>query len=510
MPFSITCPSCWTKLKTTAAIPSGRSVQCPKCKKTFVATADNMIDVGARKFGVSDAAPARKTIAADNMNSPARQNRGDGEWWRDHLPASRNGDEKKPRTSKPLSLDDDDDDDFRRRTRGNNRSLTVMVAAGVIGLVGLSGAGYLVYSLLGGRGGADSQKTASSLSGGAEAERLMSMAFLPAETNVMGGIDAEALMNNDKFKGFVKKYAQMAGNSDVMNKLKEAGVTEDDVSHILFGGMTELEPRLNVEKKERMAFAFVIRFKKSIDKAKMTKAMDTTEQKKNDQLFYKSVKPDSHLYVFFPLDSVMVLASSEKQIDSITANNGKLAITDEMKDLEKKLNKGQIWFAFSRALVEDQLKTFDELKGNIPGVPAEAASDLIEAIKSMRGGGGYVKLEGEVATFGLGMLCSESTLAFRATEALNKFLKADSNNNSPIKAISSMVPPEMKNIVNDVQKSISVSSADALVELSAAVNVDSLVPLVKMIESPAAPQGVSVPPAQSTKQPKSNRPQKSK
>ncbi len=517
MPFSITCPLCWATLKTKAAIPSGRSVECPKCKKRFDVTPENMFEAGPVKLTASDPPPARKTSDRDNPsrghNAPAVGNnrRGDNprhdqapmslddanQKLRPRHPMPLDDENPKPRPRRPMPLDDDDDNEFRPRETSKKQSLGVIAAICLIALVGLSGAGYLVYSRLIGR--ADTNKTGPSA--GVETDHLMSMAFLPAETNVLGYIDVEGLMNNDKFKGLVKQFAQTGGYNEFADKLKEAGLTEDDVSSIVAGGKMELESKPSPGKKEDQLFVFVFRFKRSVDKGKITKAMEVTEQKSNDKTFYKSVKPDNHLFVFFPSDSSMVLAPSEKQIDSITANSGKLAISDEMQALAKNFDKGQFWFCFSRALVEDKLKEANDFKAGIPGVPADAAVDLLEAVKSMRGAGGYVKLEGEKLTFGLGLLCSDSTVASKATQALEKFVKTDSNNNSPLKMMSALVPPELKNVVNDVLQSINVSSSDALMELSASMAVSNLQPLMKMM---GGQQGVAAPPA--AKQPKSVRP----
>jgi hypothetical protein len=211
--------------------------------------------------------------------------------------------------------------------------------------------------------------------------------------------------------------------------------------------------------------------------------MKTTEKKKNDKSYYQGSGSDSDLYLFFPSDTMMVIASTEKQIDSFTTNPGKIVITNEMQDLGKKLSNGQIWFSFSRSVVEEQLKGVKELKGLFPFFSKE----LADAIEGMRGGGAYLSVEGDKVTFGLGILCSESTLASKAAEALNKDLKGDANKTSLTQTMSKM-SPELKNGADEIQKSFSIDSSGAMLEISFSASFSNVEPLIRKIENSATPK----------------------
>jgi hypothetical protein len=430
--------------------------EAPRSKKR-TADDDNDRPRGKRRDDDDDQKPhARKPAPLDDDDDeedekpPARKRRVDDD-----------DDDDRPRARKRRD-DDDDDDDIRPRKKFKKKkkksNVGVMIALSVIGLLGLAGAGYLVYWLLS--------------SNNYDTEM---MAYLPAETDVMGSIDAEDLMTNEKVKGYVKKFTQAAGNKDMMDKFKQAGITEDDFSRILFGG------KAHPGKGDEMLMAVVVRFKKSVDKGKIASAMKTTEKKKNDKSYYQGSGNDNNLYLFFPSDDLMVIASTEKQIDSLTTNSGKVAISAEMQDLGKKLSKGQIWFSFSRSVVDDQLKSVKELKGLIPFFSKE----LVDAIESMRGGGAYLNVDGDKVTFGFGMLCSESSLASKAAEALNKDLKGDANKNSWTQAISKMTP-DLKNGADESQKSLSIDSSGAMLEISASASLTSIEPLIRKIESSAS------------------------
>ena len=249
MPFSITCPSCSVKMKTATAIAIGRSIQCPKCKKSFAVSADNMVEVGASKSEGSAPPPARKAAAAAKSSGDVapltgrKSNRDDDESPRarkrtadddnDSPRGKRRPDheDEKPRARKPMPLDDgdedeeeerpvrkrrvddddddkprarkrrddDDDDDIKPRKKFKKKkkksNVGIMIALVVIGILAVGGAGYLVYSLLFG-GSVDSEM----------------MAYMPADTNYLIGIDVEELMTNEKAKAQVKKLMQSQGD----------------------------------------------------------------------------------------------------------------------------------------------------------------------------------------------------------------------------------------------------------------------------------------------------------
>jgi hypothetical protein len=530
MPFSITCPACSAKLKTAAAIPVGRSIQCPKCSEKFKTTSDNMVEVGAGANGAAAPSPALKKAVADNpfggMAAPAgrKNSRDDDE---DNRPRAKRSDEdrdeQKPRARKPMSLDndeededrpvarkrravdedegrpvarkrravdedeerptarkrrddddeDDDGDDRDRRPRPKKKkkkgNLGVIIGASVFGLLVLTGIGFGLYWLFSGNN-YDTEM----------------MAFLPAETNVMVGIDVEDLMNNEKVKGYVKKITAMDGPKETMNKLKDAGITENDVSRILLGMKADDGAAPAAGKQKEETVALVVRFKKSVDKAKIAKSLDATEQKKNDKVYYRPNKPGSHSYVHFPSDSMLVLVSTEKQLDSVLANSSKVVISEEMQDISKKLSKGQIWVAFSRSAVDSELKNIDEAKPmlTLVGIPADAATKMIAAVKSMRGGGGYLKLDGDKLSIGLGIQCSDAKTASEAAESWSKAFQSDTDKSTITKAMLAQMPTETKNAMEESQKSFKSESSGNMWEMTSSVSLGSIDSFVNMATSP--------------------------
>jgi len=70
MALIITCPECTAKLKAPAAIPLGKKLQCPKCKKPFAVSEDNMKEVPDMKPAPAVANAAVKTAPAAVKTAP--------------------------------------------------------------------------------------------------------------------------------------------------------------------------------------------------------------------------------------------------------------------------------------------------------------------------------------------------------------------------------------------------------------------------------------------------------
>src|SRR5438132_1682268 len=119
---------------------------------------------------------------------------------------------------------EDRDDEFdgearqRRRRKSGSAALIAMICLGLLLVGGMIFA--LVYFLGGSSGNLDAEM----------------LAYLPAETNSMAGIDVQDLMNNDKMKGIVGKLLQSPPGSEVAAMLKKADISENNISRILIGG----------------------------------------------------------------------------------------------------------------------------------------------------------------------------------------------------------------------------------------------------------------------------------
>jgi hypothetical protein len=299
------------------------------------------------------------------------------------------------------------------------------------------------------------------------------LAFLPAGTNIMAGVEVEDLMKNEKIKNVVLKVLQGEGK-DFYAKLKEAGLSENDFSRILVGGV--VRPR----NRDEEATVIVVRAKKSFDKGKIAAVMGLTEQNKNGKSYFKPAKGEMFLY--FPADTLAVFAQSEKAIEEIASREtGKVVVSEEMQDLGKKLSKGQIWVAVGKSAIAEQLKSLDQVKNN-PVVPNE----VLEIAKGVGGVGGFIKLDGDHLTLTVGVLCASSDDASKAASNMQKSF--DALRQQDLSGLLAMlggggkkddIPADARTLITDVQKSLKADHSGALVEISAGCSVSGLVNLLE-------------------------------
>ena len=78
----------------------------------------------------------------------------------------------------------------------------MLIGVAAFSLLALVGIGFLIYWLV----------------SGSNYDTEM-MAYLPADTNLLVGLDAESLMANDKVKGYWQKFAQ---SGELKKELSEA------------------------------------------------------------------------------------------------------------------------------------------------------------------------------------------------------------------------------------------------------------------------------------------------
>ena len=375
--------------------------------------------------------------------------------------------------------DFDDDDRPRKKKKKKGRGLGVTIGLAAAALLLLGGIGYLVYSLVGGGGGGDTYDTDM-------------LAFLPAEANVVFGADVEELNKSAKLKELIGKSGKATGKDfigEMNEKLKAGGLSIDDISRVIIG--------VNVDQaatgKDPPTFAFVVRTKKSFDKAKVAQAMEFKDEKKQGDVTYYGNKEKE--VVYFPEDSLMV-ATTEKHFEALNAkNSSKVAISDDLQELGKKMSKGHFWVVASR-LPSTALNNIDSLKAiRIPYVPTE----LIDALKEMKGGGISLKLDGDDLKMGFGLLCGNKDAAEKTEKAVQKEIddrKGKNMADDPLWAKAGAgMPSEAKSVMESMQKSIAVNRSGALIEMSWSFGMNQLESVAKSaIPSPPPPPQPSVQP----------------
>ncbi len=385
MAFSITCLHCATKLKTQAAIPMGRNVMCPKCKKAFPVTADNMEEAGDSKMSVpattakaaakpapaaakkSAAAPAENPFGFDDAPAPkSRRDDDDEEQARPAKARSRrdgDDDDEAPRAKKkPLPLDDedddrprkkrrddddevddtprskkrrddddddrprrarDDDDDDYERPRGKNGKKKKKGSG--LGLkIGLAIAGVLALAGIG-------FLAWYLLSGGSGAGTFDEdiMALLPADTNNIKYINIERMLSFEK----AKAGAEQKFKSEIESEIgKDSGLTIDSIKGIL-------------EAKTENGQEFtVIYLRSAADRTKLTSG--GSETKVGSKSYWKKKVQVGETFISFHNDSTLIVTQNEENMKSgLSREQGKLAFGADMQNLAKTVAGGDTWSA---------------------------------------------------------------------------------------------------------------------------------------------------------------------
>ena len=337
-----------------------------------------------------------------------------------------------------------DDEFVRPRKKSGNGPILVLIGLGVLLIGGLIFA--LIY-FFAGKNNLDSEM----------------LAYVPADSNILMGVEVEALLKNDK----IKSLLSTAMGKTFLAKLNEAGLSENDFSRILLGGNSNVKSAgnfggLHDGSKDANA-AIVIRTKKSFDKPKLIQATNLKEITKNGKTCYEGENAEK---VFFPSDTLIVLALSEKTLDEITRRDGgKAAVSDDMQELGTKMSKGHLWFAFGKSFFGDELKSVEKAGAG------DAPADFIDAVKGMRALGAYLKIDGDTVSFGGGILCADSTAAAKGADALQK--KIDELSKKDFQKEMGL-QPEVSAFISDLQKSSKSDSSGALLEVSSQFSATNL------------------------------------
>ena len=226
----------------------------------------------------------------------------------------------------------------RRKSSGNLPLVIALFAGGGLLLIGMAVGVYFLF-----------------FSGGGSFDTAM-IAYLPDDTTSIEGTDVEAVMNVDWYKKRVMNDHQERVLHD-NDLLKSAGYSIEDVSRLVQG---------HTKKGDQIT---VLKFKKSVDKNKMIKAIDGKEAKEGNRIYYegevKETKEDPRISgpkgasgtittsrkycLHFPSDSdtLLVMTSNKESMkNAINSESGKVRISQDLQVLAKgAAGKGDSWSA---------------------------------------------------------------------------------------------------------------------------------------------------------------------
>ena len=335
------------------------------------------------------------------------------------------------------------------------------------------------------------------------------LAYLPAESTVVIGIDVEESLKSPKTKGMALKFIGyridpiMGEDLGFVSILKRVNLSEKDIARIAIGArdwqtIDQMLYKGNAPaptNPDANQFSVVIRMKQPIDKAKLVEAMGGREQKKGEKTYY-ALGP--RMAIAFPSDSLIVVTSqNDKLLDKIlNADPGKPAISAEMMDLVKRSSRGHMWFAMQRRALQETTYIGIKESNYCPFLTNETA----EALKGMTGVGGWFKFDGDQARFTVSADCGDVGNATRAADKLNSLIEQQRDlaidKDPRIKSYSKTpkgnhVMPADWEVLGHIQRSASVALSGNTIEFSAEIPAESVETLFELITKPARPASTS-------------------
>jgi hypothetical protein len=302
------------------------------------------------------------------------------------------------------------------------------------------------------------------LSGAGRVDEEM-LAYLPPNSNIIMCADIDDILKNEEVKKILSKpLGKMPKGplSELNERIKPADLTVDDFSRVVMGGvMDKDEP------------TFVLRVKKSFDKAKLAAAFEfKKEQRKGDVTYYTNDRGKQLAY--FPSDTLIVVTTAQ-QFEALAAKGAaQVTVSAEMQDLAKKMSKGQFWMVYERSVFP---ANFNQEIDKVAKKEKAPYTEILEALKDMKGGGVRLKFDGDHGDFASGILCGRQETAEKAEAAFKKAIEDQRDKgleNDPSFGEQLKQMPGLKTIANELLKSLAVDRSGPLVEVSGSIKINAI------------------------------------
>jgi hypothetical protein len=452
MAFTFTCPQCQTKLRTAAAVPSGKTIQCPKCKTVFTAGAAEDEDTPAPRRPVAQAPTSPKRFANDDDDDRPRSRRRDDD-----------GDDDEPRARRRSraqddygGADDEREEDYgeprkrKKKKKSGNKALFLTLMA-LLGLAVIGGGIFLLITLLGGGGGAVDKEM---------------LAFAPADSKFIAGADVEDLLKQEKIKPHIDRLIQAAQAQPFRQDLQQIGLTENDFAKVMVAGAEPIAM-------DKGAGVFIVKLKegKSIDRDKLKTVLKATEVQKDGKAYYKA--KDFCLYM--PTDKMAVLTPTEAGMAKVLGMDGKtVAISGPLKDMVDKAGGAQVWMALAQEGLGRQFG------GGGMGAfgPMGGAKNMVDVTSGLKGVGVWGGASGEKLEINISLYCSSSDVASKAASSGSTELREARRNVDDIGKIGAFMGNDVGTLIKDVINSGDISSSGEQLVMSFKVSIDPIVNLI--------------------------------
>ena len=390
MSSSLNCPHCSVRLRIPSQV-AGKSIQCPKCSHIFSIPQPDE-DVTA-------------TLALDGNNIPGLHPRPSLP-----IPLPPSPPRQRPREqSNPLPLppprptrssnyemgEDYETPSRPRRKSSSSKGVWLIVSLAAFLLIGV-----VVLVLL--------------LAGGRSIDREM-LAWVPADSNFMAGVDVENALNQKSIREFVDQFLTDGPGQEMDAFFKEAGLHENDVSKCWFAMNFPLELEPNVKAPEKApSMCMIIKLKsKKFDPEMLRRNFNAAVIPVGSKSYYRH---GTDTFFHFPHEGMVVLTNDENTMERLlTKGENEIVVYGSMRDLAEQSASQQFWVAMAKPKVFRYLMDVAGLKQMVnPQFNLNEEQETI--LRNAKGASITGGLEGKTVSLKISLACDSSTSAARIVE----------------------------------------------------------------------------------------------
>lgn len=503
--MSFSCPKCDTTLKIGVALAPGQKIKCPRCTTVFAPQARaEPAPARAVKQGSSVPPPRRAPREDEDVRPtrtrPARPRDDDEDAPPERGEARirrRESDEAAPRRRPVAERPEPNDvDDFEDRPRPKKKSVKKR-GGGRLVLFGILG-GVLFLLLAGGGVAAYFLWFAGVNRGSGDEDPL---AYMPADANLVMGIDAAALLKDPVFGTQIRQSMQQNTGNDFPERMKkETGLEVEELfAQVTIGMKVDTSkaasqagpPGMGPQDKPQK-MTMVLRTSKPFDQKKLATASKDAVRKSHKGKTYYEVNENELKTLFMPSDRTIVMTVLRgAEAEAIIGSDGKPALAADAVTLIRGVEKNTGWLAFVPPEAERNTLLAELKKQPLPpdGKP------FADALTKARGVALYGQM-GDQVKFGCNVAFGDDATAAETMKLVNGVWEKEKNGltNSPML----LFMPKVKKLADEVIKSVRFSAVGPVLVVSAEVNranaTEVFNDLQKMGGGMAGPGGIAQPP----------------
>jgi uncharacterized protein YkwD len=507
-PVAYSCPKCRVVLKSATAIPTGKTVKCPKCTTVFTPSSPTQVTARPALQPIRKSAQGIQPIgkSSQGVKRPSRsiQNAAMG---------------------------------VPRRGRG---VLVASLFAACLLLFTCVGSSVAVYALkfnenlqaklglagttedfavVGNTLSFDDLKSTIPLSTAKKTDptpapvppSIDALAYVPADSSLLMGTRLSSLLKQPMiaqalepvFKGekAAKFLAEVKVNTgidaqDLCEEIVIAGKPESkkrpmaDKGMLLgpFGGIQDFLPSgKGVGDSDPITVVF--KSKIPFDRKKLAKALaiDGTAVKVGNSEYYKPPEGlNGPTALIMPNDRIIILTSlpDEKLDPLLSAKSNQPAVAPDLVSMVRKIDQNHIWLAMA---IDDGMRR--ELQQNLPQLAAQAPPEVqaaVPALSQARGLAIWGGLEGNQIKLNVGVNCANGNHAEQLKVSLdhvwNEYVKKMAGQ-PPFSEQIATLPPYLQTTVKEILQGTQISRNDTMAQVTIKVSTQPLEALFKDAQS---------------------------